>query len=144
MGFFAGFVRSSSSGLPVSRSNDFLNDQFNGFALTTSVLYITIQVHRTTRLEQRKAIREQVDQINWLASSAGAYDRRLAPDDATGRLEGRLARQDAQPDMKDILKHRWNQEVEKLARKAYQSRWEDVRETAVDGWNAVMRLVKKD
>lgn len=46
--------------------------------------------------------------------------------------------------MKETLKHRWNQEVEKLARKAYESRWDDVRETAAEGWKAAMRLVKKD
>lgn len=42
------------------------------------------------------------------------------------------------------MKHRWNQEVEKLARKAYESRWEDVRDTATEGWKAVKRLVKRD
>lgn len=46
--------------------------------------------------------------------------------------------------MKEILKHRWNQEVEKLARKAYESRWEDVRGTAKETWKAAMRLVKRD
>ncbi|KAJ5610802.1 hypothetical protein N7510_007521 [Penicillium lagena] len=126
MGFFAGF--------------------FSGFALTTSVLYITVQVHRSTRLEQRRAIREQVDQINWLASSAGAYDRRFAPKEKDLRDMEDRRRSAAQqpPTMKEVLKHRWNQEVEILARKAYESRWEDVRSTAVEGWSAVLRLVKKE
>lgn len=42
------------------------------------------------------------------------------------------------------MKDRWNQEVQKLARKAYESRWEDVREGAVEGWNAAMRFVKRE
>jgi altered-inheritance-of-mitochondria protein 5 len=46
--------------------------------------------------------------------------------------------------MKDLLKHHWNQEVEKLAKKAYDSRWEDARDTAMEGWKTVVRLVKKE
>ncbi|KAJ5086321.1 hypothetical protein NUU61_007628 [Penicillium alfredii] len=119
MGFFAGFS--------------------SGFALTTSLLYVTVQVHRATRLEQRRVIREQVDQLNWLSSSAGAYDRRFAPKDLPKQRE-----EVQKPTMKEILKHRWNQEVEILARKAHETRWEDARDTAVDGWNAAMKLVKKE
>ncbi|KAJ5587869.1 uncharacterized protein N7459_003634 [Penicillium hispanicum] len=124
MGFFVGF--------------------FSGFALTTSVLYLTIQVHRANRLEQRRAIREQVDQINWLASSSGAYDRRFAPQDIPRCSEDQSVRHEDQTTMKEVLKHRWNQEVEKLARKAHDTRWEDVRDTAADGWKAAMNLLKKE
>ncbi|KAJ5939450.1 hypothetical protein N7466_002584 [Penicillium verhagenii] len=124
MGFFAGFC--------------------SGFALTSSVLFITVQVHRTNRLEQRRAIREQVDQINWLASSAGAYDRRFAPQDIPRRLEDRLHKRDEQVTMKEVLKHRWNQEVEKVAKKAHETRWEDVRDTAVNGWRSATSLFKKE
>ena len=46
--------------------------------------------------------------------------------------------------MQAMFKHRWNQEVEKLARKAYESRWEDARDVAVEGWKNVVRLVKKE
>ncbi|KAJ5689662.1 hypothetical protein N7462_004054 [Penicillium macrosclerotiorum] len=124
MGFIAGFV--------------------SGFALTSSALFITMQVHRTTRLQQRRAIREQVEQINWLASSSGAYDRRLLPEDPPRRSEERHTPREDQITMKEVLKHRWNQEVEKFARKAYESRWEDVRDTAMEGWKAALRLVKKE
>jgi len=132
--------------LPLTKKKDSKTDgpQFSGFALTTSVLYLTVQVHRATRLEQRRAIREQVDQINWLASSAGAYDRRFAPNEDYRNIEDRRAAAQQQPTMKDVLKHRWNQEVELLARKAYESHWEDVRSTAVEGWRAAVRLVKKE
>ncbi|KAJ6036114.1 hypothetical protein N7540_000393 [Penicillium herquei] len=124
MGFFAGF--------------------FSGFALTTSVLYITIQVHRTNRLEQRRVIREQVDQINWLASSAGAYDRRFAPADVPRRIEDRHSKKEGEITMKEVLKHRWNQEVEKLARKAHETQWEDIRDTAVHSWTTARNLFKKE
>ncbi|OJJ74042.1 hypothetical protein ASPBRDRAFT_527756 [Aspergillus brasiliensis CBS 101740] len=123
MGFFAGF--------------------FSGFALTTSVLYISLQVHKANRLEQRNAIREQTRALNWLASSAGAYDRRLLPREAQ-QSPGEEKDRATKPALKDFLKHRWNQEVETLARKAYESRWEDARDTAVEGWKTVVRLVKKE
>ncbi|PYI01709.1 hypothetical protein BO78DRAFT_401088 [Aspergillus sclerotiicarbonarius CBS 121057] len=122
MGFFAGF--------------------FSGFALTTSVLYISLQVHKANRLEQRNAIREKTRALNWLASSTGAYDRRLLPSDSEQEELKKL--RGSKPLMKDFLKQRWNQEVETLARKAYESRWEDARDTAVEGWKTVVRLVKKE
>ncbi|KAJ5637395.1 hypothetical protein N7490_007274 [Penicillium lividum] len=124
MGFFAGFC--------------------SGFALTSSVLFITIQVHRTNRLEQRRAIREQVDQVNWLAASAGAYDRRFAPQDIPRTLEDRLKIKEDQITTKEVLKHRWNQEVEKISRKAHETRWEDIRDTAVGGWKSATNLFKKE
>ncbi|KAF7172014.1 hypothetical protein CNMCM5623_004260 [Aspergillus felis] len=121
MGFFAGF--------------------FSGFALTSTVLYLTIQVHRANRLEQSHTIREQLRSLNWIASPIGAYDRRLAPKDQP-QLDPERAR--LQPTLKDFLKHRWNEEVETLARKAYESRWEDARDTAIAGWKAALRLMKKE
>ncbi|KAL5341713.1 hypothetical protein BJX70DRAFT_395451 [Aspergillus crustosus] len=117
----------------------FITGFFSGFALTTSVLYITIQVHRSNRLDQKAALRDQNKTIEWLASSRGAYDRRLLPKDEPIPREGESA--PSRPKMKDQLKHQWNEEVRKLARKAYDSRWEDVRDTALEGWDGVRRLV---
>ncbi|KAJ5951361.1 uncharacterized protein N7479_009774 [Penicillium vulpinum] len=125
MGFFTGFL--------------------GGFAFTSSVLYITIQVHRSTRISQRKAIHAQVEQIDWLTSSSGAYDRRFLPEDMPRRQREELAAQNqAEPTMKEILKHRWNKEVEALTRKAYETRWEDVRDAAGEGWKAAVRVVKRE
>lgn len=42
------------------------------------------------------------------------------------------------------MKHRWNQEVEKLARKVHETRWENVTDTAVEAWKAAMKFLKKD
>ncbi|KAL2841111.1 hypothetical protein BJX68DRAFT_246013 [Aspergillus pseudodeflectus] len=127
MGFFAGF--------------------FSGFALTTSMLYLTIQVHKSNRLAQKQAIREQTQAISYLALSRGAYDRRLLPADrdaeeVSAQVMGVGGASGS--GMRDQLKHQWNEEVRKLARKAYESRWEDVRDTAVEGWKGVRRLVKRE
>ncbi|KAE8147006.1 hypothetical protein BDV25DRAFT_41855 [Aspergillus avenaceus] len=121
MGFFTGF--------------------FSGFALTTTALYLSVQVHRSIRLEQRNTIREQSQALNSLASPVGAYDRRLAPKDLPPTQE---LSEPLRPTMKDLLKHHWNQEIEKLARKAYDIHWEDARNTAAEGWKTVTRLVKKE
>ncbi|KAI9039481.1 MICOS complex subunit Mic12 family protein [Aspergillus affinis] len=123
MGFFAGF--------------------FSGFALTTTALYLSIQVHRSNRLDQSEVIREQTQILNQLASPIGAYDRRLAPT-TLPKPDKETSPESARPELKDLLKHRWNKEVETLARKAYESRWEDARATAAEGWKSVVRLVKRE
>lgn len=46
--------------------------------------------------------------------------------------------------MKEILKHQWNKEVEVLTRKAHETRWEDVRDAAAEGWKAAARVVKRE
>ena len=46
--------------------------------------------------------------------------------------------------MKEILKHEWNKEVEVLTKKAYETRWEDVRDAAAEGWKAAARVVKRE
>ncbi|KAG2414083.1 hypothetical protein HFD88_003274 [Aspergillus terreus] len=121
----------------------FISGFFSGFALTTSVLYLSIQVHRSNRLEQRNLIREQTQLLNWLASPTGAYDRRLIPIEVRQPEKKDPAEPPRYP-MKDLLKHRWNEEVQTLARKAVETRWEDVRDTAGESWKILMRLVKKE
>ncbi|KAJ5794367.1 hypothetical protein N7457_000966 [Penicillium paradoxum] len=123
----------------------FLTGFLGGFALTSSALYITIQVHRSTRISQRKAIHEEVAQIDWLTSSAGAYDRRFLPEDIPRwRREELQAQNRAEPTMKEILKHKWNKEVEILTRKAYEVTWEDMRNTAAGGWKTIVQVVKRE
>ncbi|BCS25651.1 MICOS complex subunit Mic12 family protein [Aspergillus puulaauensis] len=124
MGFFTGF--------------------FSGFVLTTSVLYITIQVHHSTRIEQKSSIRDQTKMIDWLASSRGAYDRRLLPKDGEDIASRERALAASKSPMKDRLKHQWNEEVRMLARKAYESRWEDVRDAAAEGWGGVRSFIKRE
>ncbi|PYH41538.1 MICOS complex subunit Mic12 family protein [Aspergillus saccharolyticus JOP 1030-1] len=122
MGFFTGFA--------------------SGFAFTSTVIYLTVQVHRYNRLEQRNAIREQTRALTWLASSTGAYDRRLIPSETETPQE--LPPQRTQPTLSELLKHRWNTEVKSYANKAYETSWEDVRDMAVEGWRSAARLVKSE
>lgn len=142
MGFVSGFVSFIIAPIQICVRVGHITDieQFTGFSLTTTLLYLTIQVHHSNRIDQRNAIRQQVELLNNLASPTGAYDRRLAPKDHRPHLEA--ATEPSQPPMKDMLKHRWNKEMETLARKVYEGRWEDVRDTAVEGWKAAKRLVK--
>ena len=124
--------------------------QFTGFALTTSVLYITIQVHQSNRIQQRDAIRQQVQTLQWIASPIGAYDRRFTPkelerrqkNNETGYYSEPAGKQKQQPTTKELLKHRWNQEVQALARRVHESRWEDARERVADGWKSARKYVK--
>lgn len=157
MGFFTGFVWAHTT-QPLRSTSDELTlkhgftEQFSGFALTTSLLYVTLQVHRSNRLDQQRAIREQTQLLNWLASPAGAYDRRFAPKEdprparivTEERVREREREKAAHPSFETLLKYRWNKEIEALATKAYESRWEDARTTAVEGWKAVVRLMKKE
>jgi altered-inheritance-of-mitochondria protein 5 len=99
-------------------------------------------VHRSNRLEQRKVIREQTEILNALASPAGAYYRRFAPEGVPTPTPRDFERERA--GTRAMLKEKWNHEVETLARKAYEVRWEDIRETAVAGFKTVSRLVKKE
>lgn len=144
MGYFTGFV------CHLHTPRQYTNQKFTGFTLTTTLLYLTIQVHRSTRQDQRNAIHQQVQILNTLSAPTGAWDRRLAPSWRHARPQNLDAGQEKeketekQPAMEDMLKHRWNKEVERLAHKAYESRWEDVRNTAVEGWRAAKRLVRGD
>ena len=98
------------------------------------------------------SIRQQVELLNWVSSSAGAYDRRFLPDRARPRWgDERKDQQEnnrtvrwpsGRPNIKDLLKHRWNEEMEKLAREAWEMRWQDGMNVAVEGWKAAVRLVR--
>jgi MICOS complex subunit MIC12 len=125
-----------------------LNFQLGGFTLSVSLLYISIQVHRSNRIRQRNAIREQTAIINGLASPAGAYYREFASPIKASRQdpassEAPIAPTEKQPSKEDYLKHQWNKEIERLALKAFAFKWENVRDTATDGYETVSRLIKK-
>lgn len=151
MGFFSGFVcpKTHPQSNPLVESL-LIATQFTGFALTTSVLYITIQAHQNNRIEQRDAIRQQAQALQWIASPIGAYDRRFTPkelerrqkNDESGYYSEPAGRQRQQPTTKEILKHRWNKEVEALARKVHESRWEDAQQSVAEGWDAARKYVK--
>ncbi|KAN0084671.1 hypothetical protein V8E54_001138 [Elaphomyces granulatus] len=127
---------------------------FGGFALTSSILYLSVQVHRANRLQQQAMIREQTEILNALASPAGAYYRKFAPlQPEADSWKGKKYKEDndvddmskrRRPSRQELLKHQWNKEAESLTRKALAVRWEDVRGTAAEGYKAITRLVKKE
>jgi len=120
MGFFSGF--------------------FGGFALTTSVLYLSVQIHRSTRIAQRDAIREQVEIINDIASPLGAYYRRFAQDVPN---ESSIVLPPRKLSAKDLLKQQWNKEVQALVKKTVSLRWQDVTNTATEVARTISELVKR-
>lgn len=108
--------------------------------MTASVLYISAQVHRSTRIAQRDAIREQVEILNDIASPLGAYYRKFAPETpAQPAIVPRSKKLSAE----DLLKQQWNKEVEALARKTVNLRWQDVTHTATELARTISELVKR-
>jgi len=125
---------------------------FGGFALTSSILYLSVQVHRANRLQQQAIIREQIEILNALASPAGAYYRKFAPlQSEAGHWNVKKDKEDndevfkrRRPSKQELLKHQWNKEAESLVRRALAVRWEDVRGTAAEGYKTITRLVKRE
>jgi altered-inheritance-of-mitochondria protein 5 len=107
-------------------------------------LYLSVQVHRSNRLQQRQAIREQTEIINEIASPLGAYYRRFAPDSQQTPTVAVAGAEPRRPSTEELLKHQWNKEVETLAKKAFSLRLEDVREDAMKGIKTISRLVKRE
>ncbi|KAL1973092.1 hypothetical protein VTN31DRAFT_6634 [Thermomyces dupontii] len=118
----------------------FLAGFLGGFTLTSSVLVVSLQVHRSLRQQQRHAICEQTQILSDLASPLGAYYRRFATENQPQARDNVVP--EKRPSAEDLLKHQWNEEVKKLARRALTLRWEEVQHTAVQGFGAIARLVK--
>ncbi|EEA27677.1 hypothetical protein EYB25_001346 [Talaromyces marneffei] len=119
----------------------FMAGFFGGFTLTASVLYLSVQVHRSTRLAQRDAIREQVEILNDISSPLGAYYRRFAQEDDSQKSS--IAPQPKKPSAEELLKQQWNKEVEALAKKTVTVRWQDVTNTATEVARVISDLMKR-
>jgi MICOS complex subunit MIC12 len=109
--------------------------------LTASILYLSVQVHRSTRLAQRDAIREQVEILNDISSPLGAYIRKFAQEAPSNPS---IAPQPVRPSAEDLLKQQWNKEVKTLARKTVNLRWQDVTDTATEVAKRISELVKRE
>lgn len=109
---------------------------------------MTIKVHQANRIAQRDAIRQQTETLQWIGSSIGAYDRRSSPKllEEKKSLEtdyySEPARKHRELTTKELLKHRWNTEVQALTRKVYEGRWEDARGRVAEGWETARKYVK--
>ncbi|EED23972.1 conserved hypothetical protein [Talaromyces stipitatus ATCC 10500] len=119
----------------------FMAGFFGGFTLTASVLYLSVQVHRSTRLAQRDAIREQVEILNDISSPLGAYYRRFAEDDDLQK--SRIVPPPKKPSAEELLKQQWNKEVKALAQKTFTLGWQDVTNTANEVTRVISELVKR-
>jgi altered-inheritance-of-mitochondria protein 5 len=138
MGFMTGFV-SYHFPFPQQGVHHLIHQQFGGFTLTASVLYLSVQVHRSTRIQQRDAIREQVAILNDISSPLGAYYRSFAQEETPLRKDT-----SKKPSAEELLKHQWNKEMETLATKALNLRWQDVSQTATEGFKTISRFVKRE
>lgn len=85
-----------------------------GLTLTYSLLYLSVYVHRQNRTHQALLLRQQSRLLN---SVIDPPEPEYAP--PTYRLE--------QAGLEELLKDRWNREVEGLVRKAQHTDWEAVR-----------------
>lgn len=100
-------------------------------------------------------MREQIDLINGLSLPARARldphqrEAHSAQADAAvlarrgyapyyARMAGR------RPDMMELLKERWNEDVKTFARRLMETDWEDVRQKGVTTWNTAKRLVRSE
>jgi altered-inheritance-of-mitochondria protein 5 len=140
MGFIAGFVCPQLNQMAIFQESNYI-DKFGGFTLTASVLYLSVQVHRSTRLAQRDAIREQVEILNNISSPLGAYYRRFAQDDDSQKAP--ITPPAKKPSAEELLKQQWNKEVEALAKKTVTLRWQDVTNTATEVARVITDLVKR-
>lgn len=85
-----------------------------GLTLTYSVLYLSVYVHRQNRTHQALLLRQQ---SRLLTSVIDPPEPEYAP--PAYRVE--------QAGLEELLKDRWNREVENLVRKAQHTDWEAVR-----------------
>ncbi|RAO64284.1 uncharacterized protein BHQ10_000296 [Talaromyces amestolkiae] len=123
----------------------FMAGFFGGFTLTASVLYLSVQVHRSTRLAQRDAIREQVEILNDISSPLGAYYRRFGQENDLQKsaIAPLPPPPQKKPSAEELLKQQWNKEVEALAKKTVTLRWQDVTNTATEVARVISDLVKR-
>ncbi|KAF2461534.1 hypothetical protein BDY21DRAFT_89447 [Lineolata rhizophorae] len=100
-----------------------------GFTLTTSLLYLTIALHRNNRVSQALALRQSSQTLNDIVEPPPAL-----PPPPSARV--------ARPSLVETAKDKWNAEVETLVRKVYDTDWNQVREQAEDNVGAVWRKIK--
>jgi altered-inheritance-of-mitochondria protein 5 len=137
-----GFVRRQLTFLQTSYTS-YSTTQFSGFTLTATDLYLSVQVHRSTRIQQRDAIREQAAILNDISSPLGAYYRSFAQEEETPRKDS-IAATSKKPSAEELLKHQWNKELETLAKKALNLRWQDVSHTATESFKTISKFVKRE
>ncbi|PGH15799.1 hypothetical protein AJ79_02180 [Helicocarpus griseus UAMH5409] len=100
----------------------FLAGFLTGISLTTTTAYLTVHLLHSARAHQHALLREQIDTINSIALPATTtrLTRRSTDDAAVAAV---LARQGyyprrERPELMDLVRERWNREVEGAVRRA--------------------------
>ncbi|KAK7511140.1 hypothetical protein IWX49DRAFT_590732 [Phyllosticta citricarpa] len=97
----------------------FITGFLSGLTLTSSVLYLSVRIHASTRLQQSLALRDSSSLLRSVYDPEPSY----VPPSARVRLGG----------IGDVAKDRWNGEVERAVRRVQGTDWRRVREQA-EGW----------
>ena len=118
--------------------------QLGGVTFTASALFVTLQVHLANRQHQHAVIREQVDSINIIALRSRRREGYEYDAAVTGALARRGYSPRERPAMMELWKERWNQDVEKFARRMQEFEWEDVRENIDGAWRSMKRFGRNE
>ena len=132
MGFTTGFVCTLTfpppSFIPTPCPNFSL--QLGGLTLTYSVLYLSLHFHRLNRQAQHTLVQQQTLLLNSIVEP-------LPPLPEAPAYEVR------KESLKEMLKDRWNRELEETVKNVQETDWNQVRvrweERVGDVWNQVRR-----
>ncbi|KAI5303948.1 hypothetical protein KEM56_007030 [Ascosphaera pollenicola] len=123
---------------------------FAGGAVVTSVaIYCTLHYHHATRQYQRMLLREQIDAINGLALPSRGFNSQdqsvLLKQEAYAAVMTRRGyaprSREEPPNLADIAKEKWNEDVKRFANWLHHVRLEDLRWKVEDGiYHAIRRL----
>ncbi|KAL1956955.1 hypothetical protein VTO42DRAFT_6444 [Malbranchea cinnamomea] len=122
----------------------FLRGFIGGVAFTTSVLFITLQIHLANRQHQHNVIREQIDSINALALRSRSREGYEYDAAVRGALARRGYSPRERPAMMELWKEQWNKDVQAFVRKAQEIEWQDLRAKADEAWETLRRFRKEE
>ncbi|KAI5289476.1 hypothetical protein KEM54_003798 [Ascosphaera aggregata] len=124
-----------------------------GAVFASVAVYCTLHYHHSTRQHQRILLREQIDAINSLALPSKVFNPReqsvLRNRDAyaavmtrRGYAPRRNREKTETPNMTDVAKERWNQDVRRFAIWLHEVRLEDLNRKVEDGIIRVIRRLR--
>lgn len=109
-----------------------------------SALFITLQVHLANRQHQHHVIREQIDSINTIALRSRSKEGSEYDAAVRSALARRGYSPRERPAMMELWKERWNQDVEKLVRRAQEVDWQDLRGKVDGAWRSLKGPTKNE
>jgi len=117
-------------------------EQLGGVTLTYSLLYLSLYLHRKNRTYQHTLLSQQSLLLNSLTnprttSSTSASEYQINPDTYEAEAERK------EP-LSEVLKERWNAEVEGMVRRVQETNWREVRERWERRGVGLWRNITKD